>query len=61
MIIINGGCTPSVNIEIEFDENINGLPVVWIKTGFKQGIHAPLNKEAIEKLIITLQKMLVKM
>jgi hypothetical protein len=61
MITISGNCTPSVSIDIEFDENPNGNPVVWIKTGYKQGVHAPLDKKAVEQLIIELQKMLTRM
>lgn len=61
MIVINGNCTPSVTVEIDFDENPNGLPVVWLKTGYKQGVHAPLNKEAVKQLVIELQKMLKQM
>lgn len=61
MIIINGNCTPRVTIEIEYDENPNGLPLVWLKTGYKTGVHAPMNKEAVEQLIVELQKMLIKM
>ncbi len=61
MITISGNCTPLVSLDIEYDENVNGLPVVWIKTGYKQGIHCPLNKEAVEKLVNELQKMLEKM
>lgn len=60
-IIINGGCTPSVDVELEFDENPYGNPVVWLKSGYKQGIHAPLDKEAVEKLISSLQEFLKRM
>lgn len=61
MVTISGNCTPSVSIDIDFDENPNGLPVVWIKTGYKQGVHAPLNKEAVLKLITELQQLLARM
>jgi hypothetical protein len=61
MTIISGGCTPSVTVEVDFDENPNGLPVVWLKTGHKQGVHAPLNKEAVEQLIADLQEKLRRM
>lgn len=61
MISISGNCTPKVSVEIDFDENPNGLPVVWMKTGYTTGVSAPLDKKAVEELIKVLQELLVKM
>lgn len=60
MITISGNCTPKVSIDIDFDENPNGLPVVWLKTG-PRGVDAPLNKEAVSELIKVLIDHLIKM
>lgn len=49
--VINGGCTPNEKVYVDYEENSNGLPITWIKTGDKQGVHAPLTKEAVRKLI----------
>lgn len=61
MIVISGNCTPNVSIEIDYDENPHGEPVVWLKTGYRQGVSAPLDKKAVEELITELQKMLASM
>lgn len=61
---IKGGCTPSVTILVDFDPNPNGNPVVWLCTNDSKGrriANAALDKEAVNELIVELQKRVSEM
>jgi hypothetical protein len=57
MIEFESGCTPNYDLTVDFDENPNGLPILWLnvsKKNIKHIIDVPLNKEAVSKLLVEL-------
>ena len=69
-ITINGNCTPRMQVALDYDENEHGYPVLWISilidslnepTNRKLLGVAPLDKEAVNKLIVELQKLVTEM
>lgn len=62
---IKGGCTPRITLLVDFDPNPNGEPVVWLcinntASGKRIG-NGALDKNAVNELIIELQKRVSEM
>lgn len=53
-VVIHGNCTPAGIVALDFDENPNGAPVVWLHL-LRESL--PLDQRAVGQLIEGLRKM----
>jgi hypothetical protein len=60
---INSGCTPNYQITLDFDENPNGNPVLWMHvcSGSKTWVSVPLDKRAVGLLLVEFSQQIGEM